>query len=918
LKQGLPSFAFTDVAYSADEHFVALSDTKQIVIYDLLQAQELRRVILHGPSFPRPRFAFAQKTNTLYVRDGDLLLECELEGSLDCKPLPSDLGIRDSFKRLEVRADIKGQPSQELFQLFGSPAGIPADEAYQFGALSPKRDLVLYTQQNAAYQTLLYLGHPGTTIPPDILAASGTLAKNVEFVHNYPAILVHGVGSQLWDLRTGQIKGGILDGRYSGDNKVSVGFVPHLDGEKVAGADLWRQDNTLNKVTQTSLHVPKMPSWYGVSTTGEVVVYELPPTAIVSNDGSARSLPDGKIQAFTNGAIKELPCTWRSGRATKPSIDSSGTVFSAICDRRNESNSTGATKSLVRWRLPSLQEIGAVPVENSLVGASLSPDGSSALLCYYGKLQLANLSTRAVTDIPLSASFRDIHDCQMQKDGHSVVLAFRERGTDKVGWFDIADKSTKSSIPVNPIFSLTTDEFGNAAVLTDDGIVSLFDRSGFRRARLVPLSSQDWLVFSDTGFFDGTPNAFKWAAYRTSPASPLIPASTLFNELYTPGLLPLLVDGQAPHLPDGLALSTLLELPGVKTLLQSGGAMPILLDGNKAVVCFSRRDVFQALNQQFAQSPLLVSADSAHPNCQDRIELSDQSHPQLTVDALTSIKNNRFVTPWDGQYLSAKGTVHLLTVAVGEYAHIDEPPIHTAVPAVVRLETLLKARFAGENLVDWDERCGGPLHNAAATKSAILGCLDKMIPDVKADDMVMLVFAGHGGNSAPTARQSELFYFYPADVTKSADGLDNAISSAELAEKVRSLQVERLVVVMDACDSGAMMPPLEGALAARLRETITFAGQGPNASPSTHAGAQGVLLIAASAGVEKAIAGEIANPFLDRLKDVLTPKDGQSTMARDIANKMSAPLLFDQGQGLSITTSPVAIQIGADFALTGP
>ena len=1064
LKQGLPPFEIQKAIYSPDEHYAALSDGMQIVIYDLVQAQELRRVALHSPGLgvaPLPG-AFAHKSHTLYVRDGPYLFKCDLENSSDCSPLQSDIGgpfivsqndliaytsvtnktvlldpngnrilksmmntipktdeddfswsqitlyeeqdqpvklallgeidrenktqtteewhlslfdldrgtVPTAYGQLPLSVDTSAFDSQgnlfvcgisnkdsgttkppiavystathdflqvtsvkvhlprpiqacmdpdvsDKFLSVTTPPDASADSAYRFGTLSPKKDLVLYTQYNSAHQTLLYLGHPGTKKPPELLAGSAGLTTGIEFVSGYPAILVHGVGSQFWDLTNGNVKASLWDSRLSPDRKVAAVFVPDTNRDKTIGADLWLQGNTSSKPIQTSLHLSKMPSWYGVSATGEAVVYEIPPTTITSDDGSARTLSDGKMQAFYNGETKVVPCNWSHGRDPKPSVDASGSVFSAVCGRNTQNSSeTGTTPFLVRWELPSLQELEPIEVQSSLTCANLSPDHLFALLCYRHKLQLVNLASKVVTEIPVTQSFQEsIENGQVQQDDRMVVLAVDDGNDAKVKWVNTADNSIKTSIPLGLISSFSTDGTGRVAALSNDGIVSLLDRSGVRQARLVPVASQEWLVFSDTGFLDGTANAFKWASYRSSPSSPLVPVSMLFNELYTPGLLPLLVAGQVPHFPDGLSLTTLLELPGTQLLLQSGGATPTLLNG-KAVVCFSRTDVFDALIGRFGQSSILVQNDQAQPGCQNRIELSDQSNPESTVKALHAIGNKRFVTPWDGQKLPSIGTVHLLTVAVGEYRQINEPSIPTAVPAVEHLANLIKTRYPGEKLVDWDGQCGGALQNAAATKSAILRCLDKMIPTVNPDDMVVLVFAGHGGTSAAGAGQGDLFYFYPSDARTSGDGLDNVISSAELADEVRNLKARRLVVIMDACDSGAVMPPLEGALAAKLREAVALAGQSSNGAEPSQSNAQGVLLIAASEGVEESIASGTANPFFDRLEDALTTKDGQSAFAHEIAGEMSVPLMLDQPHGPSIATTPVAIQIGADFALT--
>lgn len=1058
IKQGLPLLGIQKTVYSADEHYAALNNAALIIVYDLTQAQELRRIPLKHPGLfaDTAILAFAHTRHILYVRDGPSLLACDLDSASECKSLQSNLGSpfivssddliayvtalnipllldptrnrilkvlpdtvptvdKNDFSWSSLAFDEKGghpvklamageidrpvpttrrghtetredwhmslfdlqtstaanpytelplavdqsdfdlngnplfcgiagkdadadnppntvySPAQHDFlsssdvkesvpqsiedcvngntvvNVFGlpSPPDISPESAFQFGTLSPKKDLVLYTQANATFQNILYLGHPGSKNPPQILSGSTALSSEIEFIGNHPMISVHGTTPQVWDLTTGRVTSSSWDSHLSGDYKVSAAFVYHFENSKPKGADLWLQDNTTNKTTQTSLHVSTMPSWYRVSATGEAVIYLLTTT----------------IGIFANGVAAEVPCESRFGQSPKPFVDATGTLLSAVCQRDEKDPSNpdpsvlGDEKSfLVRWQLPSMTELKPIPVLQSPTCASLSPDGTLALICGSSQIDVVNLSTNATSKIPLPLSFeQNIVDGQLQKDNHTVVLAIDDMINGKVEWINTTDQSKKDSITLAHITSLSSDEVGDAVALSDDGIISLFDGLGVRRARLVPLASQDWLVFSDTGFFDGTANALQWASYRLSPSSPSVPVSTLFNELYTPGLLPLLITAQVPRHADGISLSTILELPGGQLLLQSDGTVPMLLNA-RAVVCIGRPDLFLAVSARFGQGPNIVRDDSSHSDCPNRIVLSDQSNPQLTVKALNAIKSSRFSTIWDGQKLSSSGTVHLLTVAVGTYSHIDEPTIPTAVPAASSLESLLRSHYAGDNIVDWDQQCGGSLYDAAATKVAILGCLDKMIPNVKPEDMVVLIFAGHGGGSSTAEGQSELFNFYPSDAVTSAVGLDNVISSAELAEKFRLLQARRLVVVMDACDSGAVLPPFEGAFAARLRENFVAS----HSAPTSEANAQGVLLIAASVGIEDAVAGTTANPFFDRLQDVLTPKGGLSTSARDIATKMSAPLELPQQHAPSITMTPVAIQIGADFSVTKP
>jgi hypothetical protein len=799
-------------------------------------------------------------------------------------------------------------PLPALFgSAIGSPANLPTETAYRFGAFSPRRDRVVYAQNNAEFQNILYLGYPGTKRPPTILAGNFSSTSSVEFVPERPVLITRGLSTRYWNFLAGGVSTFSIDGRLSADLRVSAAFLYHFENKQAKGADLWLQDNTTGQRTQTSVHVSDLPDWYQISAHGDAVIYEI----------------RGKLFSFINGASKDIPCHQPVGLHLKPSLDSTRTLLTAVCERdRDDPAQSGLGRFLITWQLPSLTEGHAVQAEGFDKCASLGASGKTALLCNDRKLRIIALETNAITDIAVPKSggsfafLQTVEDAQLQKDDETVVFTMRSPSSSQVEWINAKDNSVKTSVTLNGIYSFSTDGLGDAAVLDSSGIVSVFNGSGARRMRLVPVGLQDWLLFSETGAFDGTAGGLKWASYRSSPSSPPVPIDTVFDELYVPGLSQLILAGADPRLPHGLSLSTILDLPGTQSLIQNS-ATPSILDG-KAVVCFDKTDVFEALRRKFGQSSIVVAGDVAQPACANRIVLSDQTDPQATVNALLGIKSNRIVTPWDNLQVSSGGTVHLLTIAVGKYtAQKGLQPVPTAVPAMERLKTQLKSHYAGEHLVDWDEQCGGDLYNDAATKIAILSCLDKMTPTVHPEDMVILIFAGHGGTATTEAGESELFYFYPADVAATSTGLENAISSAELADKLRNVLAYREVIVMDACDSGASLSPLEGAALAKMRQPIVLINAPQNAS-SIGQPAQGTLLVSATVGVEDAVGSAGINPFLDRLVKVLTADGSQPVYAREVAKAMSAPLVLKQPSGPPITVTPIAAEIGADFAVTKP
>ena len=87
--------------------------------------------------------------------------------------------------------------------------------------------------------------------------------------------------------------------------------------------------------------------------------------------------------------------------------------------------------------------------------------------------------------------------------------------------------------------------------------------------------------------------------------------------------------------------------------------------------------------------------------------------------------------------------------------------------------------------------------------SAIVGCLDKMVDVVKPDDTVILFFSGHG----KVPENQDMFYFIPSDFRQD-NAAETGISAAMLAEKLRYLSARRIVLIIDACQSGAALDSL--------------------------------------------------------------------------------------------------------------
>jgi hypothetical protein len=137
------------------------------------------------------------------------------------------------------------------------------------------------------------------------------------------------------------------------------------------------------------------------------------------------------------------------------------------------------------------------------------------------------------------------------------------------------------------------------------------------------------------------------------------------------------------------------------------------------------------------------------------------------------------------------------------------------------------------------------------------------------------------------------------------------ISSAELADAIRKLQAKRIVLVVDACDSGAAVEPLQQAVLARSSVAANMLRQ-----PGTPPDPQGVLLIAAASGLEAAVSSSQTNPFLDRLAKLVGADSPAPLSSYSLAAEMQKPFDFTTEGGTKIRVQPFTSALGADFQIT--
>lgn len=354
----------------------------------------------------------------------------------------------------------------------------------------------------------------------------------------------------------------------------------------------------------------------------------------------------------------------------------------------------------------------------------------------------------------------------------------------------------------------------------------------------VPLSD-DWLVATPSGLFDGSLAAWKLLLWRFAQSTfKVAPVESFFNEFYYPGLLADILAGKDPRAKQDIvekdrrqpqiriqtAEATagekiaerhvrlkleVTEAPVAAGFSNGSGARDLRLFRNGLLIQTWSGDVMQGRAQQTIETSVPIVAGvnefTAYAFNRDNVK---SVNTELTVNGADSLRR--------------QGTAYLLVVGVGSYANSQYNLNYSVADATeigqqLKNQQELVGRYRPVEVI--------PLLNEEATKANILlalkllagtaaGPLPKDSPPAltrikpaQPEDAVIVYFSGHG------TAQDDRFYLIPHDLgyegpraklDKSglASILTHSISDLELEEALRNVDVDQLLLVIDACNSG--------------------------------------------------------------------------------------------------------------------
>jgi hypothetical protein len=395
---------------------------------------------------------------------------------------------------------------------------------------------------------------------------------------------------------------------------------------------------------------------------------------------------------------------------------------------------------------------------------------------------------------------------------------------------------------------------------SDDGTSKLWnpDSSELVATLLSFGGSDDWLVITPDGLFDGTADAMQLVAWRSG--SGLVPLDTLYDDFYHPDLLGEISNGERPK--PVVDVATVLRLPGLRAMQEQGLAHVERPDG-KTWLCVAEGAspaAFAGLQVYTAGTPVDIAArelldDRSDVRCLYRKQLPDSLGPLELIGvtrARATALGSAVTTP--AMSTTRNSVLHVYSVGITtynpsvRYANSGTlPPLPYATADAEAVKTFFVTQRERGKSVFRDIRVT-LRSNAEATRQAIRDDLSRLARETREEDVVCLFFAGHG--RVPLGQ--EMFYFMPSTPPPSdplsaplVEERDVGISTAMLADAVRALRARRVVVVIDSCQLGGAVESLQKIGEVKAAVERRRSSRGGPASRGV-AGATGVYVLAAA------------------------------------------------------------------------
>lgn len=626
---------------------------------------------------------------------------------------------------------------------------------------------------------------------------------------------------KLWDLQTGQSLPPL-----NGHNGFVTAVVFHPDNRTIISASVDHSIRLWDAISKKPLAVLKghtnSVSAIGVSASGNLIV---------------------------SGSLDKTVGLWSFETKTRIGVlnGHSGEVISAaISPDEKIIASASSDKTIKLWDVRTQTLIRTLEAHSEEVDTiAFSPDSRTLVSGSLDKtIRIWEVATGNLRQT-IDGHAGKINSVVFSPDGSRIVTGGQDQA---IKIWNLSDGQPAGVLKGHSgaVFSLSFSNDGQwLASASEDGSLIIWDsRTGEQKATLVSLkSSDDWLVVSPQGFFDGSPAAWEQLFWRFEKNTFNVKTvEVFFNEFYSPGFLNDLLSGKKlPSTKDISAKDR--RQPKLEISLGAGEKGDEILTERQVKVKVKASEVpsgngFQSGSgvrdiRLFRNGSLVkfwsgnLLKNSGNVELETTVSLVNGQN-QLTAYGFNNenIKsdNARLIVK-GADKLKRKGVFYIIAVGVGKYINPKYNLSYVELDAK-EFGNLLRVKQA--ELKNFDRIEIVSLYNEEATKSNILSAIGRLagneppganrkLPSVieklepaQPEDTVSIFFSGHGTS------QNGHFYILPYDLgyTDPEQPLDaelmktvlaHSISDVELEESFREIDAGHLLLVIDACNSGQLL-----------------------------------------------------------------------------------------------------------------
>ena len=361
---------------------------------------------------------------------------------------------------------------------------------------------------------------------------------------------------------------------------------------------------------------------------------------------------------------------------------------------------------------------------------------------------------------------------------------------------------------------------------SEDATMKLWSVSDGRMLASLISLEHDWVVVTPDGLFDGSQAAWKQIIWRfNNNTFSYAPVEAYFNDFFYPGLLTDIFAGKNPKALSDIAQRdrrqpqlklTLADVQSDKLLTTRdvtvkidvseapAGAQDVRLLRNDSLVKVWHGDVLKGLGSVTLEATIPIVAG------ENRFTTYAFNHDSIKSSDVTVVVNG-------AGDLKRRGTLYVLAIGVNKYRS-KRHDLNFAIPDVDEISKQVKAYQ--DKLGNYGSTEIVFLTDQEATKANIMLALRRFadgeqvrvapaasaswkrdlqkIKTIEPEDALVIYYAGHG------IAVGEHFYLLPHDfVARTEEQLKaSSVSDAELNEVLERVGAGKLLMVIDACQSG--------------------------------------------------------------------------------------------------------------------